>query len=60
MGDRVIWVVYFFLCIISLVEVFSAGSSLAYKSGSFWSPLIKQAGFLAAGTVLVVIIHNVP
>ena len=60
MGDRVIWVVYFFLCIISLVEVFSAASTLAYKSGSFWNPLIKQACFLAAGTVLVIIVHKVP
>ena len=32
MGDRVIWVVYFFLCVISLVEVYSAASTLAYKS----------------------------
>lgn len=35
MGDRVIWVVFFFLCIISLVEVYSAASTLAYKSGRF-------------------------
>lgn len=60
MGDRVIWVVYFFLCIISLVEVFSAASTLAYKSGSFWDPLIKQAGFLTIGTVITVVIHKVP
>ncbi|MDD6732335.1 MAG: FtsW/RodA/SpoVE family cell cycle protein [Bacteroidales bacterium] len=60
MGDRVIWVVYFFLCIISLVEVFSAASTLAYKSGSFWDPLIKQAGFLTIGTVIAVVIHKVP
>lgn len=60
MGDRVIWVVFFFLCVISLVEVFSAASTLAYKSGSFWSPLIKQAIFLGAGTVIVIIVHRVP
>lgn len=60
MGDRVIWVVYFFLCVISLVEVFSAASTLAYKSGSFWSPLIKQALFLGAGTLVVIVVHRVP
>lgn len=60
MGDRVIWVVYFFLCIISLVEVYSAASTLAYKSGHFWEPLVKQALFLATGTVLAVIIHRIP
>lgn len=60
MGDRVIWVVYFFLCIISLVEVFSAASTLSYKSGSFWDPLIKQAIFLGLGTLLVIVVHKVP
>lgn len=60
MGDRVIWVVYFFLCIISLIEVYSAASTLAYKSGRFWDPLVKQALFLAAGTVVAVIIHRIP
>lgn len=60
MGDRVIWVVYFFLCIISLIEVFSAASTLTYKSGSFWDPLVKQAVFLAIGTFVVLIIHKIP
>lgn len=60
MGDRVIWVVYFFLCVISLVEVYSAGSSLSYKTGAFWRPLVSQACFLLGGTVIVVAIHRVP
>ncbi len=59
-GDPTIWVVYFFLCIISIVEVFSAGSSLAYKSGDFFAPLIKQVSFLAAGTVVVVLVSRIP
>lgn len=59
-GDKAIWVIFFFLCIISLVEVFSAASTLAYKSGSFWSPLFKQALFLGLGTLVVVGLHNVP
>lgn len=60
MGDRVIWVVFFFLCIISLIEVYSAASTLAYKSGRFWDPLVKQALFLAGGTVIVIIVHRIP
>lgn len=59
-GDRVIWIIYFFLCLISLIEVFSAGSTLAYKSGTFWAPLLKQAAFLAGGTVVALAIHAVP
>lgn len=60
MGDRVIWVVFFFLCVISLVEVFSAASTLVYKSGKFLDPLIKQASFLAFGTVIVIVVHRIP
>lgn len=59
-GDRVIWIVYFFLCAISLIEVYSAASTLTYKTGDFWSPLIKQAAFLGGGTFLVVLIHLIP
>ena len=59
-GDPTIWAVYFFLCIISIVEVFSAGSSLAYKSGDFFAPLIKQVSFLAAGTVVVLLVSRIP
>ena len=57
-GDRAIWVVYFFLCIISLIEVYSAASTLAYKDGSFLMPLLKQAVFLAAGCVCAIVVHR--
>ena len=59
-GDRVIWVVFFFLCMISLIEVYSAASTLSYKSGDFTAPLFKQAIFLGVGTVIVVLVHNIP
>lgn len=59
-GDRVIWAVFFFLCAISLIEVFSAASTLSYKEGSFWAPLLKQALFLGIGTLVVVGVHNIP
>ena len=29
-GDKVIWMVFFFLCMISIIEVFSASSNLTY------------------------------
>lgn len=60
MGDRVIWVVYFLLCVISLVEVYSAASTLAYQSGSFWAPLVKQTVFLSVGTIFCIIVHRIP
>lgn len=59
-GDLVIWAIYFWLCMISLIEVYSAGSSLSYKSGDFMAPLFKQAIFLDIGTAVVWVIHSIP
>lgn len=59
-GDLVIWAIYFWLCMISLIEVYSAGSSLSYKSGDFMAPLFKQAIFLGIGTAVVWVFHSIP
>ncbi|MDD2798205.1 MAG: FtsW/RodA/SpoVE family cell cycle protein [Bacteroidales bacterium] len=58
-GDRVIWTVFFFLCIISVVEVYSASSMLSYKSAvRHFDPIIRHATFLIAGTGLIILIQN--
>ena len=59
-GDMVIWVIFFLLCCISLIEVYSAGATLTYQSGNTFAPLIKQGGFLALGTSAAIIVHNIP
>ena len=59
-GDKVIWMVFFFLCIISVVEVFSASSGLTYKSQDYLTPIIKHAGMLIFGAVVTVITLNIP
>lgn len=59
-GDRVIWIIFMFLCLISVVEVFSATSTLAYKSVTHWQPIARHASFLFAGFVTVLVIHNIP
>lgn len=59
-GDRVIWMVFFVLCTISLVEVYSASSMLSYKSTArHFDPIIRHATFLIGGTILVILIQNV-
>lgn len=47
-GDKVIWMVFFFLCMISLIEVFSASSNLTYKS-SYVFPILKHSLMLLVG-----------
>ena len=59
-GDRVIWIIFMFLCLVSAVEVFSATSTLAYKNVNHWGPIARHASFLLAGFVVVLVLHNVP
>lgn len=58
-GDKVIWMVFFFLCMFSIVEVFSASSSLTYKVGSYWGPIIKHCAILVVGIFLMVVVLNI-
>lgn len=59
-GDKVIWMVFFFLCMISIVEVFSASSGLTYKSQNFISPILKHTGTIAMGLFIAVVTLNIP
>ena len=59
-GDKVIWMVFFFLCMISIVEVFSASSGLTYKSQNYVGPIADHAGTIIAGVVVAIITLNIP
>ena len=54
-GDKVIWMVFFLLCMISVVEVFSASSGLTYKSNNFIMPIVKHSGTILMGVVVAVL-----
>lgn len=58
-GDRVIWMIFFFLCVISIVEVFSASSGLTYKSNDYITPIAKHMGMMMAGLLLMLIVTNI-
>ena len=53
-GDKVIWMVFFFLCMISIIEVYSASSTLSYKSGNFMGPVIKHMAILVGGVFVMI------
>ena len=59
-GDKVIWMVFFFLCMISVVEVFSASSGLTYKSQNYVGPIAYHAFTIMAGVVVAILTLNVP
>ncbi len=59
-GDKTIWFIYLFLCLISVIEVFSASSSLSFKSGDHLAPITNHATILLVGTFIVWIVHYIP
>ncbi len=58
-GDKVIWMIFFFLCVISLIEVFSSSSTLTFNKANYWGPILKHGAILAAGIVIMVIVQNI-
>ncbi|MBQ9230282.1 MAG: FtsW/RodA/SpoVE family cell cycle protein [Prevotella sp.] len=59
-GDKVIWMVFFFLCMISIVEVFSASSNLTYKSHNYIGPIVYHTGTIFFGVLVAIITLNIP
>ena len=59
-GDKVIWMVFFFLCMISIVEVFSASSNLTYKSQNYIGPIAFHTVTIVIGAIVAVVTLNVP
>ena len=59
-GDKVIWMVLLFLCLISVVEVFSASSSLTYKSQDYLGPILGHSWKIVVGVAMAIVVLNVP
>ena len=59
-GDKVIWMVFFFLCMISIIEVFSASSNLTYKSNNYIKPIMMHSSTIIAGVVVAILTLNIP
>ena len=54
-GDKVIWMVLFMLCMISVVEVFSASSNLTYKSNNYIMPIVKHSATIIVGVFIAIV-----
>ena len=59
-GDKIIWSVFIALSIISLIEVFSATSTIVYRQQNHWGPILRHATFLLGGVGVILFMHNVP
>lgn len=58
-GDGIIWMVFFLLCIISVLEVYSASSSLTYKAGNYWKPVLYHTILLLFGVGFMIVTMNI-
>lgn len=59
-GDKTIWCIFIALCVISLLEVFSASSTIVYRQHNHWGPIMRHAVFLLIGFGAVVFLQRVP
>lgn len=59
-GDKVIWFIFIALCIISLLEVFSATSTIVYRQQSHWGPILRHFIFLLIGLGGVMTLQFIP
>lgn len=59
-GDTIIWMAFLILCLISIVEVFSASSSLTYKSSNYIQPISKHTFTLLVGFLFALLVTHVP
>ena len=59
-GDKGIWMVFLFLCLISIIEVFSASSTLTYKTHNYMGPLIYHTIMILVGLGVAIITLNIP
>ncbi|MDR2683057.1 MAG: FtsW/RodA/SpoVE family cell cycle protein [Dysgonamonadaceae bacterium] len=59
-GDRVIWIIFIFLAAISIVEVYSASSTLTFDDNTnYWDPIMRHATFLLIGTSIILAVHAI-
>ncbi len=56
-GDSILWIVFVFMCLVSIIEMYSASSTLAYKSANYSAPVLRHVLFLLTGVVLVFIVQ---
>lgn len=57
-GDKVTWRIFAVLFALSFVEVFSATSTLTYKSSNYWQPITLHVRYMLIGVVIAWVVHN--
>ena len=53
LGDVSIWIIFMLLCCFSIIEVFSATSTLVYRHTNIWIPIVRHTTFLLVGLLFI-------
>lgn len=59
-GDLAIWSIFLFLCIVSVIEIYSAGSFFVNNKDNHTSELLRHSTFLMIGAILAWAVHKMP
>ncbi len=59
-GDAVVWMILIALCMISIVEVYSASSRMTYASANYWRPVVQHTSYIIIGLFITWLIHKMP
>lgn len=59
-GDTVVWMIFLLLCMISVVEVYSASSRMTFSGGDYWRPISEHGTYVCLGIIVTWIIHRIP
>lgn len=57
-GDKYVWAIYLFLCIVSLVELYSASSREVATYGVY-GPIVRHAALLFVGFLLLLVMQRI-
>ena len=58
-GDVSIWIIFLLLCCFSIIEVFSASSTLVYRQANIWSLIARHTSFLFVGFLFILgLVHS--
>ncbi|MBR0309642.1 MAG: FtsW/RodA/SpoVE family cell cycle protein [Paludibacteraceae bacterium] len=58
--DKTYWTVFILLVVFAVIELFSASSTLAFKSGSLLGPLWHQVQFILIGALIGFVVQLLP
>lgn len=59
-GDTLVWMIFIFLCFISIIEVYSACSTMSYSTGRYWAPVVEHGAYVLMGFIVTWVIHMIP